>query len=247
LGRLEKAKAIFQKALETDNENPEVQEAWIEFCIRVKDIDKAIPNMTAILNKAVSGNNAEMIAKYSKLMIRLEPDNSATHVKLIESLETLGDSQGAAEALYRYALLHERKKEYELAVECLEKAIVLSPANTPTLEKALARIGQKELKDKYGAAVEMENPILLKNSDFWGESDSLMSSFTEVFKEPLTSAASLTEDPLVLASACIQQGYLKAAMEIFQQILETNPSSEDIRKKLGEVSAMYIKKLTGPK
>jgi len=246
LGRLEKARATFQKALETDNENPEVQEAWIDFCIRAKDIDKAIPNMTTILQKAVSSNNAELVAKYSKLMIRLEPDKESTHVKLIESLETLGDSNGAAEALYRYALLLERKKQFEQAVACLEKALVLSPANTPTLEKALARIGQKDLKGKYGSVAEVENPILLKNSDFWGEGDSL-ATFSEVFNEPLSSAASLTEDPLVLASACVQQGYLKAAMEIFQQILETNPSSEDIRKKLGEVSAMYIKKLTGPK
>jgi hypothetical protein len=40
---------------------------------------------------------------------------------------------------------------------------------------------------------------------------------------------------------------LKAAIEIYQQILETNPGSTEARKHLAEVSALYLKKLTGSK
>jgi pentatricopeptide repeat protein len=245
LGRLEKARATFQKALETDNENPEVQEAWIEFCVRIKEIDKAIPNMTAILNKAVTGNNAELVAKFSKLMLRLESDNASTHVKLIEALQTLGDLDGAADALYRFALFHERKKQYGEAVQCLEKAIVLNPANTPTLEKALTRLSQKELKNKYGASFETENPIVFNSSDFWGGSDPLSTESNNDFSESVSLDA--IDNPIGLAEVCSQKGFLKAAIEIYQQILETNPGSEEARKNLAEVSALYLKKLTGSK
>ena len=245
LGRLEKARSTFQKALEIDNESPEVQEAWIEFCVRAKEIDNAIPNMTAILEKAVTGNNAEMVVKYAKLMIRLEPDNASTHRKLIDSLETLGDHPGTAEALYRYALLLERKKLFNDATECLEKALVLSPNNAQVIEKTLARLGKTEIKTKYGSATETENPIVFKNSDFWEGSDPLSSAFTEELSEDKDIDS--IDDPLKLARVCAQKGFLKAAIEIYQQILETNPGSAEARKHLAEVSALYLKKLTGSK
>lgn len=245
LGRLEKARSTFQKALEIDNESPEVQEAWIEFCVRAKEIDNAIPNMTAILEKAVTGNNAEMVVKYAKLMIRLEPDNASTHRKLIDSLETLGDHPGTAEALYRYALLLERKKLFNDATECLEKALVLSPNNAQVIEKTLARLGKTEIKTKYGSATETENPIVFKNSDFWEGSDPLSSAFTEELSEDKDIDS--IDDPLKLAGVCAQKGFLKAAIEIYQQILETNPGSAEARKHLAEVSALYLKKLTGSK
>jgi tetratricopeptide (TPR) repeat protein len=245
LGRLEKARSTFQKALEIDNESPEVQEAWIEFCVRAKEIDNAIPNMTAILEKAVTGNNAEMVVKYAKLMIRLEPDNASTHRKLIDSLETLGDHPGTAEALYRYALLLERKKLFNDATECLEKALVLSPNNAQVIEKTLARLGKTEIKTKYGSATETENPIVFKNSDFWEGSDPLSSAFTEELSEHKDIDS--IDDPLKLAGVCAQKGFLKAAIEIYQQILETNPGSAEARKHLAEVSALYLKKLTGSK
>ena len=245
LGRLEKARSTFQKALEIDNESPEVQEAWIEFCVRAKEIDNAIPKMTAILEKAVTGNNAEMVVKYAKLMIRLEPDNASTHRKLIDSLETLGDHPGTAEALYRYALLLERKKLFNDATECLEKALVLSPNNAQVIEKALARLGKTEIKTKYGSATETENPIVFKNSDFWEGSDPLSSAFTEELSEDKDIDS--IDDPLKLARVCAQKGFLKAAIEIYQQILETNPGSAEARKHLAEVSALYLKKLTGSK
>ncbi len=249
LGRLEKARTTFQKALEIDNESPEVQEAWIEFCIRAKEIDKAIPNMTAILNKAVSGNNAEMVAKYSKLMIRLEPDNASTHRKLIDSLEALGDHHGTAEALYRYALLLERRKLFVDATDCLEKALVLSPNNAQVIEKALTRLGKTETKAKYGSTAETENPIVFKNSDFWEGFDPLSAGLTEESSahEPNMTMDAL-DDPLKLAGICAQKGFLKAAIEVYQQmILETSPGSTEARKHLAEVSALYLKKLTGSK
>ncbi len=237
LGRVEKAIATFQKALAIDNENPEVQEAWIEFCIRIKDIDKAIPNMKALLEKAVTGNNAERVAKFGKLMLLLEPDNVSTHVKLIDALQTLGDPTGTSEALYHYAILLERKKHLPEAIQCLERALVLSPANAHIIEKALARLNQKDPVVDTSAVPKMDDPIFLKLSDVWGDVDAPSAQ----------STGSTSGDPMALVDVCVQQGYLKAAIEICQQILETAPASENVRKKLAEVSSLYIKKLTGSK
>ena len=236
LGRLEKATATFQKALQVDNENPEVQEAWIEYCVRIKDIDKAIPNMKAILEKAVTGNNAERIARFSKLMLLLEPDNATTHVKLIESLESLGDTTGASEALYKYAILLERKKHVPEAIQCLEKALVLSPANAHIIEKALVRLTRGDSPQDPTKPAGPEDPIFLKLSDVWGD-----------LEPSPTGTATQSDSPLILVERCVQAGFLKAGIEICQHVLETNPGAEDIRKKLADVSAIYLKKLTGSK
>jgi tetratricopeptide (TPR) repeat protein len=247
LGRLEKATATFQKALQVDNENFEVQEAWIEYCVRIKDIDKAIPNMKAILEKAVTGNNADRVARFSKLMLLLEPDNVNTHVKLIEALESLGDKDGASEALYKYAILLERKKHVPEAIQCLEKALVLSSANAHTIEKALIRLGVGEAH-KNAAKASSEDGISLKVSDLWGD----VELPTPPPAAPSSADASQAQafsgmSPLPLVDMCVQSGYLKAAIEICQQVLESNPGAEDVRKKLADVSAIYLKKLTGTK
>jgi hypothetical protein len=113
------------------------------------------------------------------------------------------------------------------------------------LEKALTRIGQKELKNKYGSSFETENPIVFNSSDFWGGSDPLSTKLTDDFNEPV--ALDTIDDPISLAGVCTQKGFLKAAIEIYQQILESNPGSEEARKNLAEVSALYLKKLTGSK
>jgi len=55
------------------------------------------------------------------------------------------------------------------------------------------------------------------------------------------------DNPISLAEVCSQKGFLKASIEIYQQILETSPGSEEARKNLAEVSALYLKKLTGSK
>jgi DNA-directed RNA polymerase len=49
-----------------------------------------------------------------------------------------------------------------------------------------------------------------------------------------------------LASACVQQGLLKAAIEIYQQLLESNPDSTELQKKLIEARDIYIKKVINP-
>lgn len=247
LGRLEKATATFQKALQIDNENFEVQEAWIEYCVRIKDIDKAIPNMKAILEKAVTSNNAERVARFSKLMLLLEPDNANTHVKLIESLESLGDKDGASEALYKYAILLERKKHAPEAIQCLEKALVLSPANAHTIEKALVRLGVGEAH-KNAAKVSAEDAISLKVSDLWGDVDLPTPPSSAQSSADASQAQSFSANTaLPLVDMCVQSGYLKAAIEICQQALESNPGAEDVRKKLADVSAIYLKKLTSSK
>jgi cytochrome c-type biogenesis protein CcmH/NrfG len=51
---------------------------------------------------------------------------------------------------------------------------------------------------------------------------------------------------MAIASTCVQQGLLKAAIEIYQQLLESNPNSAELQKRLVEVRDIYIKNSTNP-
>ena len=59
----------------------------------------------------------------------------------------------------------------------------------------------------------------------------------------------MTPDPLEEYSAelqtadmCIKQGLLKAAIDIYHQLLDVDPSLEAVRHKLNDVNAIYLKK-----
>jgi tetratricopeptide (TPR) repeat protein len=255
LGRLEKATETFHKALKLDNDNPQVQEAWIEFCVKSKDKETAIPNLTTILDKAVTGNNAEQMAKYSKMMIRLEPNFVFAHIKLIEALQTLGDLYGAADAFCALASIYEKQNQFNDATQCLEKALVLTPSNAEVLEKALAWMREKELRVKSFPALKtnIEKSITPESSD----SDAIFQSIKTKPVEPLIESpvhpplqpisSNTLETQMAMATRCVQQGFLKAAIEIYQQILETNPGQIEVRKKLIEINAIYMKKFTESK
>jgi hypothetical protein len=72
----------------------------------------------------------------------------------------------------------------------------------------------------------------------------------EIFEEPMeASVIPILPDPMAAYAAeldtaeiCIKQGLLKAAIDIYHQLLDTDPSLIEIRQKLNEVNAIYLKK-----
>ena len=250
LGRLEKATETFHKALKLDKDNPQIQEAWIEFCVRSKDKETAIPNLTTLLDKTVTVNNADQIVKFSKLMIRLEPNLVFPHIKLIEALQILGDLYGAADAFCALASIYEKQNQFNDATQCLEKALVLTPANAEVLEKALEWMRQKELRVKSFPTLKsnMEKSAVPESSDSDAIFRSVKIETVEVLVEPPAQTPSQAvysntlENQMAMANMCVQQGFLKAAIEIYQQLLEMNPGLVEVRKKLIEINGIYMKK-----
>jgi len=251
VGRLDKATEAFHKTLKLDGDNPQVQEAWIEFCVKSKDKETAVPNLTIMLDKAVMNNNTEQVVKYSKMMIQLEPTLVFAHIKLIEALQTLGDLYGAADAFCALASVYEKQNQFSDATQCLEKALVLTPSNAEVLEKALAWMREKELRIKSFPALKsnIEKTVLPESSD----SDAIFQAVKARPPESWSKASVTTTSPqlgssntlsvqMALAEMCIQHDFLKAAIEIYQQMLEMNPGLAEIRKKLIEINAIYMKR-----
>jgi hypothetical protein len=52
---------------------------------------------------------------------------------------------------------------------------------------------------------------------------------------------------MATADQCIKQGLLKAAIEIYQQLLTTNSGLLEIKQRLNEVNDLYLKKLMDSK
>ena len=241
LGRMEKAEETFQKALKMEKDNPDVQEAWIEFCVRQKDDETAVPELTVMLDRAIIENNPERIAKFAKLMIRLKPNLIPPHAKLIEALQTLGDFHGAADIYCKLARIHKQQNHASLAIECLEKALILDPANADTLEKAIADMRGTGTRDNLLPRSKSSNEklMILENSDF----DEIFPQFQD--PAPSNPASLKAFEPqITMANNLVQQGFLKPAIEIYRQILDTNPHLEDVRNKLKEVNDLFLKKFT---
>jgi tetratricopeptide (TPR) repeat protein len=253
LGQPEKAAENFKKALKADKDNLQAQEAWVEFCFQGGDKEAALPHLTVLLDKAVAEVNLEQTAKFSRMLIQLKPALVPPQLQLIEALQALGDFKGASEACQALALVYEQQDQWNEAAQCLEKALKLNPANAEVLKKALADIIEKapslqaltEPPPQASANVIEVTIEIPDNSDAdvvrFAEitEEESVESLTEPFPEPPISNS--VEAQMSTASLCIQQGLLKAAIDIYQQILQGRPELTDVRAKLNEVNAKYLK------
>ena len=256
LGQLEKAKEFFHKALTVDKNNPEVQEAWIEFCVKSNDKETVISNLMALIDKTVTKENAEPIAKFSKIMIKLEPSLVFSHIKLIAALQATGDLYGAADAYCALASIFEKQNQFNEATQCLEKALVLNPAHSEELEKALIWMKQRKMHivSIPSLKLNIEDPIVAESpvpidvpptvTETWLPNYGFIESHNPIPAQSVPQNAFETQ--MAIASTCVQQGLLKAAIEIYQQLLESNPNSAELQKRLVEVRDIYIKNSTNP-
>jgi len=252
----EKAKETFQKALKIDKDNPEVQEAWIEFCVRSNDKETVIPNLMLLIDKTVTKENAEQIAKFSKMMIKLEPSLIFSHIKLIAALQTLGDLYGTADAYCALALIYEKQNQFNEATQCLEKALKLKPTNSEELEKALAWMKQRKMHvvSIPSLKLNVEESIVIAPLPTVEVSQSVKETWlphygfveSDVPTPEQLAPQNTFETQMAIAGTCVQHGLLKAAIEVYQQLLESNPNSTEIQNKLIEVRDIYIKKITNP-
>jgi hypothetical protein len=81
--------------------------------------------------------------------------------------------------------------------------------------------------------------MILENSDF----DEIFPQFQD--PAPSNPASLKAFEPqITMANNLVQQGFLKPAIEIYRQILDTNPHLEDVRNKLKEVNDLFLKKFT---
>jgi tetratricopeptide (TPR) repeat protein len=267
LGHPEKASENFRKALAIDKNNGHAQEAWVEFCIQSKDKDTAIPYLTALLDKAVADNHAERTAKFSRMMIQLNPAIVFPRVKLIEALQALDDLQGAADTSRALSVIYEQQGQLNDAAQCLEKALQWAPTDE-ALIKALAEVQQKNPPVQAAPQAVPTAEFIELKQEVLGNPDPVdVIRFAEITaeeetefqtpspelspldgREPQPTVAAAAEpsngleSQLNTAALCVQQGLLKAAIDIYQQILEAQPHLTDVRKKLNEANTIYLQK-----
>ncbi len=258
LDQPEKAAETFQKALKVDKDNLPAQEAWVEFCFQGNRKEAALPHLTVLLDKAVADNHPDRTAQFAKMMIQLKPDQVSSRVQLVHALQTLSDFEGAAEASRSLALVYEQQAQWNEAAQALEKALKLNPANAEVLKKALADLVQKApslqaltqtiqpLPQAESSAnvieVAIEAPLNPNPEDVVRFVEITSENEPEPYAQPDQPSTSTGIDAqMTTASLCVQQGLLKAAIDIYQQILKTVPDSVEVRKKLNEVNAIYLK------
>ncbi|HTA77120.1 MAG TPA: tetratricopeptide repeat protein [bacterium] len=263
-----KAQENFQKALKVDENNVLVQETWVDFCLQGPDKDLAIPHLTLLIDKAVANNQHGRTVKFSRMMVDLRPELTSARFKLIQALQALGDLQGAADALRALAFIYEQQGQLTEASQCIEKANELNPSyreaprETPKkidvdsaslLARRTAYAAPPQAPAPSPAPSIPEVPVTsypIPGSLFDEMPDEEDFPIPPPAPPPKPQTQASYQPPhlegvaaqLETADLCLEQGLLKAAIEVYQQILEKNPGLTDVRKKLGEVNAAYLKK-----
>ncbi len=253
LNQPDKAEEIFHKALKVDQDDPQVQEAWIAFCIKHKDKETTIPYLTVLLDKAFSENNLERAVKLAKMILQLDPKLVFAHVKLIQMLQTQDDMNGAADACCALALVYEKQRKFTEAAECVEKALLLSPSNAEVLEKVLADLRYKASPPVAPVLTLVEEPIpapVVIEKQAPVEVSQLHKVEPEEFfsqSNPLPKSEKTTQEiyeaQMATAEQCVRQGLLKAAIEIYQHLLDVNSGVIEVKRNTGEENDGFMKKL----
>ncbi len=254
LNQPDKAEEVFHKALKVDQDDPQVQEAWIAFCIKHKDKETTVPYLTVLLDKAVSENNLEQAVKFSKMILQLDPKLIFAHVKLIQLLQTMDDLNGAADACCALALVYEKQRKFMEAADCVEKALLLSPANAEVLEKVLADLRFKAspppvapvltlVEEQPLAPVVIEKPAPLEISQLYKVEPEEFFNQSNPLPKPEKTTREIFEAQLATAEQCVRQGLLKAAIEIYQHLLDENSGIIEVKKSNGEANDNFMKKL----
>ncbi len=261
LSQPEKAKETFQKAFKIDENNPMVQEAWVDFCLQGPDKEAAIPQLAFLLEKVVTEHNAQKILEYSKIMIQIRPDLVSARVKLIQALQALGDLQGAADACRSLALVYEQQGLLNESAEYLAKADQLDPdhqmATKPASPPPSPSVSEQPPPVTLPTIPDI--PLIQESEPIVDEEEPAPepSERPKPAPQPVVAAqapppiVSLPPEPIPIdglsaqmttAQICVNQGLLRAAIDIYQQILTTNPDMPEARQKLAEVNALYLKK-----
>ena len=254
LNQPDKAEEIFHKALKVDKDDPQVQEAWIAFCIKHKDKETTLPYLTVLLDKAFSENDLERAVKLAKMILQLDSKLVFAHVKLIQMLQTQGDMNGAADACCALALVYEKQRKFTEAAECVEKALLLSPSNAEVLEKVLADLRYKAspppvapvltlVEEPPLAPVVIEKPASLEVSQLHKVEPQEFFSQSNPLPKPEKTTREIFEAQMATAEQCIRQGLLKAAIEIYQHLLDANSGIVEVKRNSGEANDSFIKKL----
>lgn len=267
LSQPEKAKETFQKAFKIDENNPLVQEGWVEFCLQGPDKEAAIPQLAFLLEKVVTENNAPKMSEYSRIMIQIRPDLVSARIKLVQALQLLGDFQGAADACRSLALVYEQQGLLKESAEYLKKADQLDPqyqktakettaaSITPTTTEGssivLPTIPDIPLTPEPPPVTYVEEPVPTPSAPIEVSTPSNLDPQPIVPTPAPPPPTALPPEPIPIdglsaqmatAQICINQGLFRAAIDIYQQILTANPDLPEARQKLAEVNALYLKK-----
>jgi tetratricopeptide (TPR) repeat protein len=268
LGQKEKAVETFQKALKIDENNLQVQEAWVDYCVQVRD-ERAIPQLSFLLDRAAAENNAERMVYFSREAISLRPELISAREHLIQGLQALGNHEEAADACRALAFLYEQQGQLTESTLWLKKADQyqpgsakeapkLIPPDEPMMELEPEPILEPASLSPFLMAAIPEIPLasepilVLPTKKALEEEVPAKPTLTVIASPPPTPLApppapespalDSLEAKLKTAQICAKQGLLKAAIEIYHQILMERPDLIKVRQELNEVNALYLKK-----
>lgn len=253
LNQPDKAEEVFHKALKVDKDDQALQEAWIAFCIKHKDKETTIPYLTVLLDKAFSENNLTRAVKLAKTMLQLDPKLIFAHEKLIQILQAQGDMRGAANACCALALVYEKQRKFLEAAECVEKALLFGPSNAEVLEKVLADLRYKAspppvapvltlVEEPPQVPVVIEKPAPAEVSQLQKVEPREFFNQSNPLPKPEKTPRETFEAQMATANQCVRQGLLKAAIEIYQNLLNPNSGIVEVKRSAGEANDSFRKK-----
>jgi tetratricopeptide (TPR) repeat protein len=223
----DKAVEAFQKALKLDKDNLFALESWAEYCVQKKNVKDAVSALTTLVDKAVAASEFERAIEFARTLVSVDPKLVSSKVKLAEALKSSGDTNGAADAYYNLALVHENENKPDEAALYIKKTLELNPGhakasgmNEGEQKQRSAEPAQAQLAAQPVKAAAPEPP---------------RAQVVEVSPQEALKAQ------IGIADQYVKQGLLDEAIDIYQQLLDVDPENDEVKKKLNSVYTAYAK------
>ena len=140
LGQADKAAENIQKALKLEKDNLPAMEAWVEVCLKKGNKQEAVTNLGTLIDRYASKNDHAKTAEFARALLSLDENSLTAHSKLSEALRQSDDKNGAADAYFKLALLHEKQGKKDAMMEAVRKALELNPNHSEAQKRLIGDV-----------------------------------------------------------------------------------------------------------
>lgn len=213
IDRLDEAKDIFLKLLNTDPENEEAREFLARVYLKEGNKEASLEEFRTVLDGLIKRDELESATALLQEMIDVDPENPNLHNSLIDIYRKLGKEEDIKKEYEYLVSIYIKQGDSEKATNILKTLIVMDPANTEFRRK-LEEIERAIPEEAPSISTLEERPFGEKAIE--EEAIKIAPEKVEVKSE---------EEVFTEADVYMRYGLAEKAIEILRAFLDRNPES----------------------
>ncbi len=115
-------------------------EAWVEVSIKKGNKTEAINNLMTLIDRYGAKNDHPKTAELARSVIAMDENSATAYMKLADSLKQAGDKNGAADALFKLALVYGKQNKKDQVGEFVRKTLELNPGHSEAQKRMMGEV-----------------------------------------------------------------------------------------------------------